>query len=127
MFIWVLLKLGLDWEQTTRRNIEDLLEKGDRTLDQTLLPASGQFTGGEPLLRSSDRTLKLYLSCVRSKGDPASGQAKKMKTESIGLWLRLVSRDRTRPVETWEVLDLSVVDRTTGGSVRSLPLEHPIS
>ena len=117
MFIWVLLKLGLDWEQAARRNIEDLLKKGDRTLDRTLLPTSDQFTGGEPLLQRSDRTLKLYLSCVRSDGVPASCQVKKMKTELTGLWLCPVSRDRTCPVMTQGDLDLSRVDRTLGGSV----------
>ena len=37
MLIWILFKLGLDWEQAARRNIEDLLEKDHQTLHQTLL------------------------------------------------------------------------------------------
>jgi len=49
--------LGLDWEQAVRRNIEELLKKGDQTLHQTLILASGQFTGGEPFLLRSDWTL----------------------------------------------------------------------
>ena len=43
VFICVLLKLGLDWEKVAQRNFEDLLKNSDGTL----LPASGQFTGGE--------------------------------------------------------------------------------
>ena len=45
----------------------------------------------------------------------------------IGLWLRLVSGDRTRPVAIPGDLDLSGIDRTLGGSVRSLPPERPVS
>ena len=75
------------------------------------------------MLQMSDRTLEQCSPCVRSEGDPTSGQAKKTKTGSTGLWLRLVSCDRTRLVATREVLDLSGVDRTLGGSVRSLPPE----
>ena len=89
--------------------------------------ASGQFTGGEPLLRRSDRTLKQFFPCVRLDDVPMSDQAKKTKTGSIGLWLRPVSWDRMRPIVTQEDLDLSGVDRTLGGSVRSLPLERPVS
>ena len=85
---------------------------------------SGQFTGGEPLLQRSDRTL---LSSVRSDGVPVSGQAKTMKTGSTGLWLCSVSGDRTRSVVTLGDLDLSGVDWTLGGSVRSLPPEHPVN
>jgi len=32
VFIWILFKLGLDWEQAARRKFEDLLEKVHRTL-----------------------------------------------------------------------------------------------
>ena len=76
------------------------------------------------MLRRSDRTLLLS---VRLDGVPVSGRAKEKKTGLTELWLCPVSCDRTRPVATWEVLDLSVVDRTPGGSVRSLPPERPIS
>ena len=41
--------------------------------------------------------------------------------------MRLVIDHRTRPVVILEELDLSRIDRTLGGSVRSLPPEHPIS
>jgi len=34
---------------------------------------------------------------------------------------------RTRPVAISEDLDLSGIDRTLGGSVRSLPPERPVS
>ena len=44
----------------------------------------------------------------------------------IGLWLRLVGVHRTRPVTIPEDLDLSRIDRTLGGSVRSLPPERPV-
>jgi len=57
VFIFVLLKLGLDWEKTARRNFKDLLKYGDRMLHRTLFPAFGQFTGGEQMLHRSDRTL----------------------------------------------------------------------
>ena len=70
--------LGLDWEQTPRRNIEDLLKKGDRTMDQTLVLASGQFTGGEPLLHKSDWMLKQFFPYVRLDDVPAFGPAKKI-------------------------------------------------
>ena len=71
--------------------------------------------------------LKQCSPYVRLEGDPASGQAKKTKTGSTGLWLRPVSCDRTRSVVTLGDLDLSGVDRTLGGSVRSLPPERPVS
>jgi len=45
----------------------------------------------------------------------------------IGLWLRLVSGDRTRPVAIPGDLDLSGIDRTLGGSVWSLPPERLVS
>ena len=50
-----------------------------------------------------------------------------METGSTGLWLRPISRDRTRLVATPGVLDLSRVDRTLGGSVRSLLPERSVS
>ena len=90
-------------------------------------PASGQFTGGELLLRRSDRTLKECSPSVLSIGDPASGQAKKTKSGSIGLCLRPVSWDGMRPITILGVLDLSGIDRTLGGSVRSLPPERPVN
>ena len=64
---------------------------------------------------------------MRLDGVPASSHAKEKKIGSIGLWLRPVSWDRTRPVVILGVLDLSGIDRTLGGSVRSLPLERPVS
>ena len=76
------------------------------------------------MLRWSDRTL---LFRVRLDGVPTSGRAKTMETSWTGLWLRPVSGDRTRPVAILGVLDLSGIDRTLGGSVRSLPLECPVS
>ena len=44
-----------------------------------------------------------------------------------GLWLHQVDVHRTRPVTIPEVLDLSGIDWTLGGSVRSLPPERPVS
>ena len=64
---------------------------------------------------------------VRSEGDSVSGQAKEKKAGSTGLWLRPVSGDQMRLVVTQGDLDLSGVDRTLGGRVRSLPLERPVS
>ena len=37
VFIWILFMLGLEWEQAAWRNIEDLLQKSDRTLHRTLM------------------------------------------------------------------------------------------
>ena len=71
--------------------------------------------------------LKQCSPSVWSEGDPASGQAKTIKIGSTGLWLRPVSRDRTHPVAIPGVLDLSRIDRTLGGSVRSLPPERSVS
>ena len=79
------------------------------------------------MLRRSDRTQKQCFPSVRSDGDLASGQAKKTKSGSIGLWLRPVSGDRTRSVVIPGVLDLSEIDRTLGGSVRSLPPERSVN
>jgi hypothetical protein len=76
------------------------------------------------MLRWSDWTL---LFRVQLDGVPASGRAKTMKTGSTGLWVRPVNGDWTRPVATPGDLDLSGVDRTLGGSVRSLPPERPVS
>ena len=76
------------------------------------------------MLQRDDRTL---LSSVRSEGVPTSGRAKTMKTGWTGLWLHLISGDRTCPVAIPGVLDLSGIDRTLGGSVRSLPQERPVS
>ena len=79
------------------------------------------------MLQRSDQTLEQYSPCVWSEGDPVFGQAKKTKTGSTGLWLHPVSGDRTRPVMTLGDLDLSGVDWTLGGSIRSLPLERLVS
>ena len=65
--------------------------------------------------------------CVRLEGDPTFGQAKKTKAVSTGLWLSPIGVYRTRPVAILEELDLSRIDRTLGGSVRSLPPERPVS
>ena len=73
------------------------------------------------MLRRSDRTLKQCSASVRSEGDPAPSQVKKTKSGSIGLWVCPVSGDRTRPVAIPGDLDHSRIDRTLGGSVRSLP------
>ena len=76
------------------------------------------------MLRRSDRTL---LFSVRSDGVPASDRVKEKKAGSTGVWLRPVSWDRTRPVTIPGVLCLSGIDRTLGGSVRSLPPERPVN
>ena len=51
----------------------------------------------------------------------------KTKVKLTGLWLRPVGVHRTRLVMILEELDLFRIDRTLGGSVRSLPLERPVS
>ena len=65
--------------------------------------------------------------CARSGRDPASGRLKKEQAVLTGPCLRLVMDHQTRPVAIPEELDLSGIDRTLGGSVRSLPPERPVS
>ena len=65
--------------------------------------------------------------CVRSGRDPASGRSKEEQAVLTGPCLRPVMDHRTRPVPIPEELDLSGIDRTLGGSVRSLPPERPVS
>ena len=65
--------------------------------------------------------------CVRSGRDPASSRLKKKSAVLTGPCLRPVMDHRTRLVPIPEELDLSEIDRTLGGSVRSLPPEHPVS
>ena len=79
------------------------------------------------MLSRSDRTLKQCFPSVRSYGASASGRARRRQSEVTGLWLRLVGVHRTHPVAIPEDLDLSGIDRTLGGSVRSLPPERPVS
>ena len=76
------------------------------------------------LLRRSDRTLAFS---VRSEGGSVSDRVEKTKVVLTGLWLRSINWDWTRPVVILGDLDLSEIDRTLGGSVRSLPPERPIS
>ena len=52
---------------------------------------------------------------------------KKGQAALTGPCLRPVMDHRTRPVAIPEDLDLSGIDRTLGGSVRSLPPERPVS
>jgi len=65
--------------------------------------------------------------CVRSGRDPASGHLKENQAELTRPCLRLVMDHRTCPVTIPEELDLSRIDRTLGGSVRSLPPERPVN
>ena len=95
VFIWILSKLRLDWEQAARRTLKNCCKGVIGRWTELCSPMSSQFIGGELLLRRSDRTLKQCSPSVRSEGDPASDQAKMMKTGSTGLWLCLISWDRT--------------------------------
>ena len=72
----------------------------------------------------SDRTLRLS---VRSGRVPASGRSTWSSRKLTEPCLCPVMDHRTRPVVIPEDLDLSGIDRTLGGSVRSLPPERPIS
>ena len=72
----------------------------------------------------SDRTLSL---CIWSGRDPASGRLKENQAELTGPCLRPVMDHQTRPVVILEELDLFGIDRTLGGSVRSLPPERLVS
>ena len=65
--------------------------------------------------------------CIRSGGPSASGRSKEDQVVLTGPCLRPVMDHRTRPVPIPEELDLSGIDRTLGGSVRSLPPERPVS
>ena len=76
------------------------------------------------MLRRSDRTLAFS---IRSEGFQRPVVWKKTKAVLTGLWLRPVGVHRTRSVAIPEELDLSGIDRTLGGSVRSLPPERPVS
>ena len=85
--------------------------------------ASGQFTGGKPTtMEWSDSAIQCpvrwWFSVWSSEGNQGVW---------TGLWLRPVGVHQKRPVATPEVLDLSGVDQTLGGSVRSLPPERPVS
>ena len=71
--------------------------------------------------------MKQCFPSVRSDGDSASGRSKMIKAACTGLWLRPVGVHRMCPVTILGVLDLTRIDRTLGGSVRSLPPEHPVS
>ena len=73
--------------------------------------------------RLGDRTLAASGRCPPD----ASGHVEKMKAVLTGLWLCLVGVHRTRPIMILEELDLSGIDRTLGGSVRSLPPERPVN
>ena len=98
------------------KDFDDLLEKEspDTAPDfDVQRPVSSQEVN---LLRWSDRTL---LFSVRSDSGSTSDQAKAIKAVRTGLWLR--------PVAILGVLNLSGVDRTLGGSVRSLPPECLVS
>ena len=79
------------------------------------------------MLRRSDQTLKQCSPSVRSDGGSASGRSKMKETACTGLWLHPVGVHQTCPVAIPGDLDLSGIDRTLGGSVRSLPPEHPVS
>ena len=127
VFIWVLLKLELDWEQAARRNIEYSFKNSDRTLHRTLDSSVRSVHQRWIEARRSDQMLKQRSSCVWCEGIPASGQSKKTFSGPTRLWLRSVKGNRTCSVMTCEDLDLSIVNQTLGGSVRSLPPEHPVS
>ena len=57
----------------------------------------------------------------------ASGRSKDDQVVLTEPCLHPVMDHRTRSVPIPEDLDLSGIDQTLGGSVRSLPLEHPVS
>ena len=102
------------------KDFEDLLKK-EWPDSEVQRPVSSQEVN---LLRWSNRTL---LFSVRSDGGSAFDEAKAIKAVRTRLWLCPVGVHRTRPVVALEVLDLSGVDRTLGGSVRSFPPERPVS
>ena len=57
----------------------------------------------------------------------ASGRSKEDHVVLTGPFLRPVMDHWTRPVPIPEELDLSGIDQTLGGSVRSLPPERPVN
>ena len=64
---------------------------------------------------------------VRSDGGSASGRSKTMMAACTGLWLCPVGVHRTHPVMIPGDLDLSRIDQTLSGSVRSLPPERLVN
>ena len=67
--------------------------------------------------------------CFCASGQKGSSVRSLKKRQAVltGPCLRPVMDHRTRPVAISEDLDLSGIDRTLGGSVRSLPPERPVS
>ena len=67
--------------------------------------------------------------CVCASGQKGSSVRSMKKRQAVltGPCLRPVMDHRTRSVAISEDLDLSGIDRTLGGSVRSLPPERPVS
>ena len=71
--------------------------------------------------------LKQCSPSVWSDGGYTSGRSKTKTKACTGLWLRPVGVHRTRLVVIPGVLNLTGIDRTLGGNVRSLPPERPVS
>ena len=76
------------------------------------------------MLRKSGQTLAFS---VWSEGFQHPVMRKKTEAVLTELWLRPVGVHRMHPVVILEDLVLSRIDRTLGGSVRSLPPERPVS
>ena len=81
-----------------------------------------------------DRTLKLLLTGCWENTVSASGQktfivrsCEEDEEELTGPCMHSVMDHRTCLVTIPEELDLSGIDQTLGGSVRSLPPERPVS
>ena len=116
-------RLGID----SSKDFEELLKRSDRTLDRTLLPyvqsvhrwwtiAAKEWPDARTVF--SLRPVRRW-SCVRS-----SEEDENRIDRTLVASCQLGS---TRPVATPGDLDLSGVDRTLGGSVRSLPPERSVS
>ena len=128
---WCLFRSYWSWDLIGNRQHEGLWRFAGKRVTgrctELWSPVFGQFIGGELLLRRSDQMLKQCFPSVRSDGDPVFGRSKMKVTTCFGLWLSPVKAHRTCPVAISRVLDLSRIDRTLGGSVRSLSLERSVS
>ena len=106
MFIWILLKLGFDWEQAARRTLKICWKKSDRTLHRTLkssirsvhrrwtccdgvtglyCSASGQMVVQRSIKRRRSRQWGPNSGCVRL------GLTGRVRTWFQGFWTSLES------------------------------------
>ena len=80
VFIWILLELGLDWEQAARRTWKICWKKSDRTLHQTLMSsvrsvhrrwtaAEKEWPDAETVFSQHPVRWWLYVRSIKDEGD----------------------------------------------------------